>query len=116
MARTGARHGLPPTFFGTDPGGQHSARLRGFSPAPATTVSHLYRGEWCSWSFLTCMVDDAGYADMAGDRDNHRWMSSHLTVITRPMGVEGAFRVPGEGGRERLSPCGPEVATPPAGQ
>lgn len=85
-------------------------------PAPAATVSHLYRGEWCSWSSLTCMVDDAGYADMAGDRDNHRWMSSHLTVITRPTGVEGAFRVPGEGGRERLSPCGPEVATPPAGQ
>lgn len=115
-ACTGARHGLPPTFFGTDPGGQHSARLRGFSPAPAAAVSHLYRGEWCSWSSLTCMVDDAGYADMAGDRDNHRWMSSHLTVITRPTGVEGAFRVPGEGGRERLSPCGPEVATPPAGQ
>lgn len=63
------------------------------------------------------MVDDAGYADMAGDRDNHRWMSSYLTVIiTRPTGVEGAFRVPGEGGREPLSPCGPEVATPPAGQ
>lgn len=79
-------------------------------------MPQLCHGEWYAWSSRTWIVDDAGYADVDGDRNNRRWTSPHLTVITHPTAVEAAFRLPGEGGRERLSPCGPKAATLPAGQ